>query len=531
MPVTAAARFHVYSILTTCFALGAIVLLWLQNYGRAYLYDYSLLSYANGYLERGMHPYRDFGTPLQSLPYYLSYWSECIFGRHYLSLAYANLLATLAMFVAIFAFVKRSLPYVLATLFALCGCIATTLQHAVLWYNPFGTLLLVLVIFVAFDAVRRHILTYWHLAALSLLLILTGTLKLNFHAANIIIVGFCLTCLLIQRAITWRLFLGASAVLAVSALILPIACELLINHASLHDWTLNVIVRASGRKRSLRLWTTRNFWVRVPYWYYPGEPFRAVFLVTFFCYGILCVQVLWPQVLFPRQATGVNPWRLRLQAVAGMGIFFFLTMLLAVTNVDISSISEVLLPIGLLAVFSAFQLPAQVTRLSRVLALALAVWLGVAGVVAIRRHSRLCIPSRLPVYGAGYRVNNGYMKGMLLAKVDADELAEAEQLLMKYKIGPQSDRVYWGPGLEMFSRQFQTVPLSGFPLWYSPVTIREGDVPGLIRHFQDSPVTLFIADSNWFHEYMPGEFVNFLNNQWIPVHHGSLVAFVRPQHS
>ena len=85
-----------------------IVYLWTINSQRlADFYDYSLFPYSGAFLKLGLRPYVDFQTPIQTLPYRLSWWAESVWGEHLSSLAYANLLLALTMFLSTYALLKR----------------------------------------------------------------------------------------------------------------------------------------------------------------------------------------------------------------------------------------------------------------------------------------------------------------------------------------------------------------------------------------------------------------------------------------
>jgi hypothetical protein len=514
-------RWLVWNSLATLIAITLIFALWLQNFGRVYLYDYSLISYANGYLHAGMRPYRDFGTPLQTLTYYLSYLSECVFGRRYLALGYSNLIVTYVLFGSVTVLLRRSLPYVGAVAAALTVCIATTLQHGILWYNALGVLLLVWVTFVSFDALQRQTLTWTHIAGFAILLFLTGTLKLNYHCAAGTVVGFCLIWLGIRRVFSSTRFVLTAAALALWAIVAPLCFELLTTGASFDVWKLNVLVRPSGRAHDLILMTSSDFWFGNGRGYYPADPFSGAFALGLLCYAAATFLVIRADRRSHRRDLQ-SVWL----TICWIWMFFLLAVLLGVTNVDLGS-AEATLPVGLL-VACLLRRDSASRRSLQACGLALVLWIGWSGLHGIHRHSRLLVPTEVLNYKETYPVSTGYMKGALLAKLNAEQLADAGRIVEKYQLRPGSTEIYWGPGTEMFYRQFRGRPLSGFPLWYSPLTVRTQDANEVIARLQASPVRIFVADPFWYNIFVPEPMKAWLDQHWTRENEGSLLLFARP---
>ena len=514
-----------WRVFFTIFAIVLVYFLWLQNFGRVHIYDYSLVSYANAYLQRGMQPYRDFGTPLQTLTYYLAYLSEGIFGRRYLALGYSNLVLTYFLFGSLLILARRTLPYLGAVLVSFCICIATTLQGGIFWYNQLGILLLVWVTICACGVIRNQRFTGGQLSLFAILFLATGTLKLNYHLANTAIFSFCLLWLLVSRAVSWRRFAVISLAAAVWAVVAPILWELLLTGASLSTWKLNVLVRPSGRAHQFLLLKSRDFWLGTARNFYPGDPFAGAFAL-----GMICCVAATLLLLYREPRRSVNHRLIpAVFTIVGMWMFFGLSLFLAFTNVDLESTSASLLPIGLLGMSLAFRLKFASRRILAGFALVFAGWLGWQGLYGIHRHTRLLIPTQVLSYQDSYRVNEGYLKGALLSKLNAEQLSDAGKIVKQYRIAPGSNEIYWGPGTEMFARQFRTTPLSGFPLWYSPVTVREQDVAGILTHLETSPVRVFVADPFWYKTFVAASMKQWLSTHWTPERQGTLIEFVRPQ--
>src|ERR1041384_7276040 len=120
-------------------ALLFLLLIWHRNYNLlGSFYDSSILTSACGHLEAGLKPYRDFTTPLQSLTIYTCYGGEWIFGRRYLSLAYANLVVGVVFFLLLLRLLKNRLPAYLRVTTATALCAATFFQHGIVWVNYMG---------------------------------------------------------------------------------------------------------------------------------------------------------------------------------------------------------------------------------------------------------------------------------------------------------------------------------------------------------------------------------------------------------
>jgi hypothetical protein len=515
--------------LATLFALVAIVLLWLQNYNKLSTFnDYSLAAYANAFLNRGMTPYRDFTTPIQAMGYLLGYACELVFGQSYLALTYGNLLLTGVLFLATVRLASIVATYYEALLIAVAVCAASTLQHGIVWYNTLGILWLVLLMLFSFRAVGCGRLRHGDLVILGVLLCCDGMTKLNYAAAGFAIAVFCLAGLYVKEALSARRLFGSIAALTLSAMCLPVLIELAITGATARQWVHNVLIMPAGRAQNLSLFRHSAFWLGTVYPYLRGDPFRGIFALSWLGFAFLSLTLLVRPGVEP---VGAKQRIAPFLPFAAAWMFFALSAVIAVTNVELPSVAEALLPIGLLGVCLGFsgELTSVARGALRASASLLAAWLLVLSCLGIARHTRL-------MYGDGddwdapifpYNVSSGYLAGVRLTKTSAEKLTDAAMLLSKYGIRPGSDEVYWGPGIELLCRQFDTEPLRGFPLFYNPITAPEADAGQIIRRLESSHVRLFIASRFWEQIYSPPSLKKFLTTRWEPGAIGSLDYYIR----
>ena len=221
-----------------------------------------------------------------------------------------------------------------------------------------------------------------------------------------------------------------------------------------HTWKLNVIVGASGRAHDLALVESRNFWLGTVREFYLGNPFAGTFALGLLCY--VAASIIW--IYYERSRSHDRKLRFLVLAITGIWMFFALSVLLGVTNVDLESTAASLLPIGLLGLCLAFGLKNPSRRIICAIALAFSLWLGWRGLYSIHRHSRLLIPTQVLWYHNTYPVNEGYLKGALLCKLNAQQLSDAQRIVSHFQTIAGSSEIYWGPGTECFLGSFRPRP-------------------------------------------------------------------------
>jgi hypothetical protein len=520
--------------------LVIIVFLWVQNANKlATFSDYSVLAYGNAFLERGLLPFRDFTTPLQSLTFFLAEGCERLFGRRYWSLAWGNLILTLCLFVAALVYARKVLPYAAALFVALAVCVASSLQHGVIWYNSVGLLWILLASYVWFAAIQRHTVRLTDIFAAAVILLASGLTKLNYHAVTLGITLFGITCLYLRRNISFPKFLALSVGLFCWAVCAPVLVELAITQVGFSQWALDVLIRPARRGRQLGIIRHREFWLGTVFDYYLGSAFKAFFALELALVMAALVKVhpgagirLMPR-LTPADGAqhqyGVPLLGYVLPSVT-VFMFFGLSVIVAATNVDLPSIGQTILIFGLISVLVGFGdgLSDTSRRWVQATALIFSALLILAGTITLFRHTRLTFGDTPLNTTYPYRVSSGsYLEGIYVTSQSHQKLVDAGALLKEFNIPAGSDTVYWGPGIELFCREFQTVPQRGFPLFYHPLTIREEEVPALVARLEASRVRLFIADPTWMF-FLPKTMDSYLTTHWRRGTMESLVYFVRP---
>ena len=505
----------------------AVWLIWRVNHAKLdILYDYSLVASGVGFLHLGMKPYRDFVTPLQPLNFYLSYVSEVMFGRTFLSLTYGNLILTYILFIALLKYAANFLSLAGACLFALAICSASTLQHGIPWHNCVGLLCLVLVCMASFHAVRAGTFSSRDTLAISIFLFLTGLTKLNYLMAALVVVGFSLLSVYLTKEPRWRTLLIKTDIFAFSGIVAPILLELLVTGTNIQNWIWNVVSNPGRRSGRLMLILSKEFFLGTVQPYYYRNPFRAVF-------GLSMLLFLYLGLKFSGRGTSQAAPEVRrtvLAARAALVLFFGLAAMLSVTNVDMASISQALLPVGLLSVavgygdrLSEFSR----TALRRAILVFAAAFLA-AGVTATYLHTRLKYPYVKTAGFSPHKVEGlEYLDGVSMGDRAYARVQESATLLAHFGMGAGSNEVYWGPGLDMLWRVFHTTPHPGFPLWYHiGVTVRDAAADDINRQFDASPIRLIIADKIWAYNF-PDAVTTHLNARWKRGETGSLVYFHR----
>jgi MFS family permease len=495
---------------------AALFGLWRVNAGKlGALYDASSLTCANGLLQEGWKPHRDFVTPLQSLIFYAGWLCEAIFGRRYVSLAYGNLALAFVLFAVTYLFTRKVAGRLVGMLAALAICSMNPLQHAIIWYNGLGILWIVAISAVTFPAIARARFRAIDLAGLGALLFLAGSTKLNFMLIGLIIVFFGLACVAVSHRSSARWLLPAAFMLAILATALPIWCELLVTGTDWRTWVFQVIQLPASRANGLML--LQQFFLPEVRDFYRGDALRAIFGVAVLPYAAIGWW-LWTE--HPAVLT-------RLATIATLGLFYGTAAVLAASNVDIAC-GEPLLLIGLVAVLAGFSpsLGASSRRWLRGAVLLFSGWFLVAGTITMVRHAR-------QNYGDGshrdylHRLSDPpYLQGTDLSDSSYVKLRQAQAWLAEFGVSSGSSRVYWGPGVAIFARVFETELPPGFPLWFHlGVSVRESDGREIAQRLERSPVEIFIADPYWMRE-MPKDTKDYLKT-WQRREAQGLVCYTR----
>ncbi len=562
-------------------ALAFLVWGWTRNYNKlGTFYDYSLLSDGIGKLAAGLRPYRDFISPLQSLTFWIGYACELVFGRRYLSLAYGNLILSLAFFAILLHYAKREFPFTIAAFLAVSITMASTLQHGILWYNPLGLVLLSTVALKCGALLKVKRVRTVDLIVLAILVLALGLTKLNFYVLAAGIVFLSATIYWDEQPRGKKLFYLSLLALALGAMTISIpAIEAVCNHTTVAAWVQNVIV--TPRSRAGKMWDllSPEFYGLVENDYYHTAVMQGGMLLCLAVYLFLALRAIGKDLRFPgrrailpagaclllvlnfeaeswiawwgrnHDAINVVFWCLvialvvaavqvlrkidrdRWQAEAlppklgALLLFWGAMSFLIVSNVDVESLPMSFCLVGLIAMVCRYggSTAEPWTEALRKSCVLLAAYFLVVGTISCVRHSRLLFGDESPFTGEkSLAEDSDYLHGVELTSTGNERMSSIREIM-------RNDRaaVYWGPGLEMMSRLYGGVTDPDFPLWYtSGVSVHDEDAPRLIAALQRSPCKLVIVDWIWY-SYLPPDLRSYLEHQWLATRSARLLVFIR----
>ena len=495
-------------------SIGVLFYLWTLNYNKLGNFsDYSIIVDAAGKFGAGLRPFRDFSTALQSLPIWLAYACERLFGPRYLSLAYGNLLLTLCLFFIIVHYARRVFAFPLAIMIAMAVCVASSLQHGIIWYNSIGLLLLSAIALKCADLLRVHAIRSRDALLLALLLLLIGMTKMNFLAIAVgTVIFFVLANAIGMPRPRSGKKIAVLTVLAVAVCCAPPFIESFANHVALSTWVREVILNPmSARVILVRVMFMPAFYFKEWAQWYPGTMLKGSVFCCLMVYGFLMyfavVQFLGNQCR--------NFKALTIQ-IALICLFWGSTCLLVLTNMEIESLGLSFCLIGVASMLLSGQFPGDKWRKAiQSSAIVLVTYFLLVGSVSVARHSRI---SFLKNVFTGQKISNdgelGYFRGVEFSRQAAQGMVLMDEVLLKNK----GLAVYWGPGLQMMNRVHGGVNDPAFPLWYQrDITVHDSDTPRLIEAIERSGAELFVADRFWYDFYyvMPDGLSSYLDRTWI----------------
>jgi hypothetical protein len=521
--------------ISVCF----LIFFWYRNYNLlGAFYDYSIVTSAVGHLHSGLFPYRDFTTPLQSLTPYLCDAAELVFGRHYLTLAYANLIFGLLGYFMLLLMLKPAISFLPRVVIATAFSVSTFFQHGILWYNSIAMLLLALTALQAAKLVDESGLSRQTLLKLCGLLFLSSMNKLNFHALGLglVTLAFASHCLLHKTGLKSVFLFGGS--LAVSGLVLGPAFEILLNRTTLSDFIENVIRTPAGRRGELHNLLNPNLYLGKMQEFYPDNWISGVFLIGFLIYvGCFCV-IVWP----PRESTGasapINTF-VKFCALIMFPLLFFAALFLTVTNFDTEILTSFFLVIGLasaLVVLAKYLLPQQQFVFQFAITILSAFFL-LAGGASTFMHSRIRYGE--PPWTSGLlRAFNyqqplsamrvvvpffnaetispelePYFAGVRFTEPAKKQLSRVVSFMDQFQGGKDTRDIYWGPGLEILSRVYGGHLGGRLPLWYHlDVTVRQQDAARVNRELGRARYEWIVAAN--IRDFMPSETIAYIQKSY-----------------
>lgn len=464
------------------------------------LYDYSGSIASAQHVLRGLRPYRDIQTPMQSLTFLYNAGCEWLLGPSYAALAWGNFALALVLFAAVFLLLEGPLPLPGAFLIALCLPLAAVLQHGVPTHNGLAFTILAVQSLLAARAVKERRLGSSRVVALLLLATLSGMAKLNFH-----LVGTGATALGIFLALrthgkTWRAITLAGGYVLFSAVTGPLV-EMAWTGVSPQTWWFNVIATPIERHDGLRQLLSSRLWFGVINDNYPkvfigGIAFLAALL--FFLGGIICFVAApggWRPIAIVR----------RLAPIFVSAYFLFGGCLFIATNSETLFLNAAYFVVGLvcLGLIYGERIGAWAKYYFHGAALSLALALSVAAVIALWNFSRLNygredLHARWVPAGKVDSSAGKFFGRLRFSPRSALLLSEVFSVVDRYDLRANSKLVYWGPSLELMNQLNGPSQVPGLPLaWARNVFVRDNDSPRIIETLRAAPYQWIIMTQMW----------------------------------
>ena len=463
-------------------------------------YDYSGSIASAQHVLRGLRPYHDIQTPMQSLSFLYVAGCEWLLGPSYAALAWGNFALALVLFAAVLVLLDGPLRLPGAFLIALCLPLAAVLQHGVPTHNGLAFTILAVQSLLAARAANDGRLGPGRVAALLLLAILSGMGKLNFHlvgtgAAALGIFFARRTHGTMSRALTL-----AGGYVLFSSLAGPLV-EMAWTGVSPQTWWFNVIATPIDRHDSLRWFQSPTFWFGIINDNYPkvfigGVAFVAAML--FALGGIVCFVV------------APGSWRpgaivRRLAPIFVSAYFLFGGCLFIATNSETLILNAAYFVVGLvcLGLIYGERIGAWAKYYFHGAALFLALALLVAAVVALKNFSRLNygredLTARWIPAGKIDPSAGKFFGRLRFSPRSAVLLSEVFSVVDRYDLRTNSKLVYWGPALELMNQLNGPSQVPGLPLaWARNVFVRDEDSARIIETLRAAPYQWIIMTQMW----------------------------------
>jgi len=484
---------------------GALVLIfvWRWNYNLfGDFYDYSIFASSGNYLHHGLKPYRDFTTSLQSLPIYLCYGAECVFGPRYLSLAYANLLVGLTFYAATILLLKKRLPFLLCVLCAMAMCVATFFQHGILWYNSIAMMFLALIVWQSANIAQENHVSAARVTILCLLLFLSSMTKANFHLLGVFMAFVGLAWSFAHADSTERKrFSLVLPLILLCAFVLGPLCETAANGTTFGDYVQQVFRTPKGRIRDiLPQLVSPGLYFNKLHDFYPDN-YSAGIYVTGAAIFALCAFI----------ALRGEKTRLLYSIQIFLAGQFVASLLVTASNHDIQILTASYLIVGLVAIYLMFNhsmSAAQDRGFKTAIALLSAIFL-ITGSASTFKHSRLRFLESEKDNSHGTAIVDpqltGYLQGVRFTKTAADRFVRITSFMQKHNLTGAIEKVYWGPGLELMNRVYDTCPMGHLPLWYHLNTsVNDSDSPRIIEALEKNHYEWVLGTMYYMKEFPPG---------------------------
>lgn len=488
-----------FAVVVLVLLVVAVVAIWARN--RDILrdvYDYSTVITAAGKVEAGLKPYTGVRSPMQSAVYLANYWTERVFGRHYLGLTYGGLLQALLGGALLFAVLRRRGEEVMAVLVVAAVVLAGASQHVVFFYNPIGVLALAVVVLGLAREPGLRPWASWRAAVVLGALAIGGINKINFHGAASVLGGTLVWAAWVRGRISGRQFTVTAALMFLAGVLLPFGFELAWTGAGPRLWWENVVLLPTARHVGTSLLLDPALYRGAINDFYPYFLFRPLS-------GLGALLILgvggW---------LGWQAWRERLSwADTGSRLVLVvlglvLAGLLVITNHETVMLTSLGYPVVAVALVLAYRRK-QVTVdrvVSRVVVGATLVWT-ISGGYAAWQGSRVLYDHNPPPRSAYVRVEEttgplAYFRGVRFLP-DQREAWDAVVARLE-SLQDEDGRlrgVLFGPAMEWLERAYPEciVPLA--PIWYHAGTSLRGEDVDYFRTLLDGGRSRLLAHRFW----------------------------------
>lgn len=490
-------------------SLGVVVYLWSLNYNKlGSFFDYSIMADAAGKFAAGLRPFRDYTSALQTFPIWVARACEIVFGPRYLALAYGNLVLTLGLFLLLVQFARKVFSLPVAILIAMAVCVASSLQHGIIWYNSIGLFLLSAVVLKCADLVRARHVRAADAVRIAALVLCLGMTKLNFFALAMAMVVF--STAVAAFTIRGLQFNKGFVALFVAACALPPFIEVFANHTTFSTWLREVVLSPAHSRTRVLIWAINPalYFEELNRWF-PGTVLKGAVFCSFMIYIFLAYRATRTPGDTQAGPSG------RLVRLSFVGIFWASTIFLVLTNSDIESLSLCFSVVGIVAMRISEPSPGEEwSKALRNSAMFLSVYFLLVGGTSLARHSRVSfVGNTFPGQVVRQADGAAYLRGVELSPQAAARLTLINKILSENS----GASIYWGPGLELMNRMHPGVTDPAFPLWYQmEVTVHESDGPALSDALERSGAQLFVAERFWydFKFILPQGFRDSLARSW-----------------
>jgi hypothetical protein len=485
------------------FATGGVVLwlCWRRISSRlGDLYDYSGSIASAQHILRGLRPYHDIQTPMQTLTFLYNAGCEWLLGPSYAALAWGNFALAVVLFAAVLLLLDGPLRLPGAFLIALCLPLAAVLQHGVPTHNGLAFTILAVQSLLAARAAKEGMLGFRRVTALLLLATFSGMAKLNFHLVGTGAAALGIFLALRPHGKTFRALTLAGGYILFSAVAGPLV-EMAWTGVSPQTWWFNVIATPIERHDGLRQLLSSQFWFRIINDNYPkvfvgGIAFVAALL--FALGGIIC---------FFAATGGWRPAAIarRLAPMIVSAWFLFCGCLFIATNSETLILNAAYFVVGLvcLGLIYGERIGAWAKYYFHGAALSLSLVLLVAAVVALRNFSRLNygredLTARWISAGKIDPSAEKFFGRLRFSPRSAALLAEVFSVVDRYELRANSKLVYWGPSLELMNQLNGPSQVPGLPLaWARNVFVRDNDSARIIETLRAAPYQWIVMTTMW----------------------------------